>query len=223
MVQTVKDNENAFTKRQVQQARLARQIYALLGRPSHDDFTKFVRNNSLKNCPIDVEDASRSIRIYGPDIPALRGKTVRVQPSHVIVPEISPVPEEILRDHPNIHLCTDICFVNNVSILTTISRHIKLRTVDHLRDIQQDSVIKSLKQVIKIYTSRGFSVPQIHADNGFKGIENELLPSRLNLAATGEHVPEVERSIRTLKERTRACIHGLPYRRHPVQLIVANV
>ena len=223
MVQTVKDNENAFTKRQVQQARLARQLYTLLGRPSHDNFLKFVRNNYLKNCPIDVDDANRSIRIYGPDIPALRCKTVRSQTHHVIVPEISPVPEEILRDHPNIHLCTDICFINIVPFLITISRTIKLRTVDHIRDVQQETVIKSLQHVIKIYTSRGFSVPQIHADNGFRCMENDLLPRRLNLAAAGEHVPEGERRIRTLKERTRACIHGLPYRRHPVQLIVANV
>lgn len=98
MVQTVKENEDAFTKRQVQQARLARQIYTLLGRPSQDDFVKFVRSNSLKNCPIDVDDANRSIRIYGPDIPALHGKTVRTQPNHVVVPEISPVPEHILTD-----------------------------------------------------------------------------------------------------------------------------
>lgn len=142
LVQTVKDNEEAFTKREVQQARLARQLYSRLGRPSHEDFIKFIRNNSLKNCPVNVEDANRSIRIYGPDIPALRGKAVRVQPNHVIVPEIPPVPENILRDHPNIHLCADICFVNNIPFLVTISRYFKLRTVDHLNDVQHETVLK---------------------------------------------------------------------------------
>ena len=223
MIQTVQANEDGFTTRQVQQTRLARHLYALLGRPSPNDFIKFVRNNQLKNCPVSVDDANRSIRIYGPDIPALRGKSVRIQPTHVIVPEISPVPDDILRDHSNIHLCIDICFVNNIPFLVTISRSIKLRTVDHLQDTQQETVLKSLEQVTQIYTSRGFTVQHIHADGGFQGMTHDLLPSRLNIAAAGENVPEIERHIRTHKERTRSCIHGMSYRKHPIQLIIANM
>ena len=210
LVQTVKSNEAQFTKRQVDQAKLARQLYSLLGRPSHEAFVQFIRSNSLKNCPVDVNDANRSIQIYGQDIPALRGKSVRQQPGHVTVPDISPVPPDILLNHSKIHLCVDVCFVNNIAFLVTISRHIKLRTVDHLPDTQQSTVLKSLQQVSRIYTSRGFSIDYIHADSGYRGLEHDLLPARLNLAAAGEHVPEIERNIRTLKERTRACIHGLP-------------
>ena len=223
LVQTVKSNEAQFTKRQVDQARLARQLYSLLGRPSHEAFVNFVRNNSLKNCPIDVTDANRSIQIYGPDIPALRGKSVREQPGHVTTPEISPVPPDILLNHSKIHLCIDVYFVNNIAFLVTISRHIKLRTVDHLPDTQQPTILKSLQQVFRIYTSRGFNIEHIHADGAFRGVEHDLLPARLNITAAGEHVPEIERSIRTLKERTRACIHGLPYKRHPTQMLIANM
>ena len=39
-----------------------------------------------------------------------------------------------------------------------------------------------------------------------------LLPSTLHLCAANEHVPKVERCIRTLKERTRTVCHTLPYK-----------
>lgn len=215
LVQTVKGNEAAFTHRQVSQARLARKLYITMGRPSYADFVAFIRANQLNNCPIDVDDANRSLTIYGPDIATIRGKTVRVQPKHhVLAPSISGVPPDILENHRKVQLCVDLCFVNNVAFLITISRNIKLRTVDDLKNTKDNTVLSSLQDVIKIYTSRGFEVEYVNANNGFKGIATALLPVRLNLASAGEHVPEVERSIRTLKERTRAAIHGLPFKRH---------
>jgi len=38
---------------------------------------------------------------------------------------------------------------------------------------------------------------------------------RLNLAGANEHVPEIERRIRVVKERMRALRHGLPFNRLP--------
>lgn len=127
------------------------------------------------------------------------------------------------KNNRRLQLCADICYINNIPFLITITRHLKLRTVDDVKDTKDKTVLSSLRDVIEIYTSRGFEIEYVHADNGFRGLSNDLLPTRLNLAAAGEHVPEVERSIRTLKERTRAAIHGLPFKRHPTQLIIANV
>ena len=70
LVQTVKGNEAAFTHRQVSQARLARKLYITMGRPSHAYFVAFIRTNQLKNCPIDVDGANRSLTIYRPDASA---------------------------------------------------------------------------------------------------------------------------------------------------------
>ena len=48
-------------------------------------------------------------------------------------------------------------------------------------------------------------------------MENDLKTNNinLNLASPNEHVPEVERSIRTIKERVRAIYNRLPYFRIP--------
>jgi hypothetical protein len=56
-------------------------------------------------------------------------------------------------------------------------------------------------------------VVDIHADCEFECLRQHILPTNLNIVATDSHVGEVERSIRTIKERNRATVHGLPYKR----------
>ncbi|MEM9592233.1 MAG: reverse transcriptase domain-containing protein, partial [Pseudomonadota bacterium] len=45
----------------------------------------------------------------------------------------------------------------------------------------------------------------------------------LNVVARGEHVPEIERHVRTLKERCRAVYNSLPYRRMPKRMVIELV
>ena len=54
-----------------------------------------------------------------------------------------------------------------------------------------------------MYHARGIHVNQINTDNEFECIRNNILPINLNVVAAEEHVGDVERSIRTLKEGTR--------------------
>ena len=222
-LQTVDQQKSLFTHRQVKDAILARKIFSLIGRPGHDDFVEFVRGNNLRNCQIDVSDCNRALQIYGPYVPAIRGKTTRTQPSHVSMPIISPVPPSILLAHGTVQLCADVCFINNLPFLVTISRAIKLRTVDMISSTSNKVILASLQQVFKIYDSRGFQVSHLLADSGFQGIARDILPIRYNPSSAGEHVPEIERNIRTLKERVRSTIHGLPYRHHPTQMLEAII
>ena len=55
----------------------------------------------------------------------------------------------------------------------------------------------------------------MNADNEFETTRNMVLPAHLHTVAKGEHLPEVERSIRTTKEDTRAGLHGVPFERFP--------
>ena len=60
---------------------------------------------------------------------------------------------------------------------------------------------------------------QINADNEFACVEEEITPVKMNIVAAGQHVGDVERSIRTIKEGTRYHVHRLPYRRYPACMI----
>ena len=76
-----------------------------------------------------------------------------------------------------------------------------------------------LKRVINLYHARGIHVNQINTDNEFECIKNNILPTNLNVAAAEEHVGEIERSIRTMKEGTRYDVHRLPYSHYPTVMI----
>ena len=69
---------------------------------------------------------------------------------------------------------------------------------------------------MKIYFSRGFIVTDMFADGEFNydAIKQNILPVTLNICSTDEHVPKVERTIRSIKERCRSICHGLPYRKY---------
>ena len=73
------------------------------------------------------------------------------------------------------------------------------------------------------YTSCGFEVVDAHADKEFECLHGSLGNVSLEICGPDEHVPEVERSIRTMKETMRATGHGLPYRRLPKIMIIELV
>ena len=63
----------------------------------------------------------------------------------------------------------------------------------------------------------GFHVNQLFADNQYKPLLQRLnaVDVRLNNPAASEHVPDVEREIRALKEHVREAINNTPYTYFP--------
>ena len=103
-VNTVSQNKVMFTRREVEAADKARELYALVGRPEYKKFERIVANNEIKNCPVNVSDIKRMSMIYGTDVATLKGRIVHQKPS--IVPTFEPVvvPDYILQHHGDVHL-----------------------------------------------------------------------------------------------------------------------
>ena len=66
--------------------------------------------------------------------------------------------------------------------------------------------------MVSKYVTRGYRITDAFTDNEFDSDEycQVLLPANLHICAQGEHVLIFERSIRTIKERVRATLKGLP-------------
>ena len=217
---TVAEHKRVFSQRQVQQADLARKLYRMLGRPDEQSFRSLLQNNLILNCPVSPDDAHRALAIYGPDVATLKGKTTRATaaaraPTYLAVP----LPPTVLEHHRNVTLCVDFFFVQELCFFHTISRDIGFRTVAPVTDRSFKTILHELQAAIQLYTARGFTVCDIHGDHEFECTRLALSPIHLNIVAADGHVGEVERSIRTIKERLRACAHGLPYRRLPKLLL----
>ena len=199
-VHTVADNLRAYSRAQVQGANQARELYIKLGRPGQTHFEQLITNNLITNCPVSIDDARRAIEIYGPDIASLKGKTTKTQslPNEHTVP--SGVPRHIMDKYRDVNISQDIFFVQGIPFFHTISKHLKFRTATILSNRKQPTLLKETERVIKLYNKRGFRVTGIHADQEFSCLEDDI--DTLQLVPADEHVNDVERSIRTVKQRT---------------------
>ena len=89
--------------------------------------------------------------------------------------------------------------VTGIPSLMTISKHIKFGTAGKLDNMNNSHIIKHFNSVI--------------ADNQFKSMRGDLanLHAMLHITSRDEHVPEVERHNRTIKERVRGNHAMLPF------------
>jgi hypothetical protein len=84
--------------------------------------------------------------------------------------------------------------------------------VTPVSDRTKGTMVKIIDGALAFYNrSRGFVVVDVHADAEFECIREHIAPVFLNVVAADAHVGEVERSIRTIKERNRVSVHGLPF------------
>ena len=217
MVHTVEENKQRFSERQFQRAKLAREVYHMVGAPSIKDYMNMVRFNLLKNCPVTLEDIRLSQKIFGKDVATLKGKGVRKQASAVIE-DVVEVPQDLIEAHKYVTLCVDIMFVQGLAFLVTISIDLKFRTVEYLPSRTSRDIYAALDNVFRKYNKGGFEIRIVRTDPEFTSIEEEVMDKnniRLNPAAAEAHVHEIERSNRTTKERVRVQYHRLPYDRMP--------
>jgi hypothetical protein len=92
-----------------------------------------------------------------------------------------------------------------------------------ITDRKFTTLLREVKAALTLYHARGLVVCDIHSDSEFACIRDAIRPVEMNIVPPDSHVGDVERSIRTIKERLRSCVHGLPYKRLPKLLIHSMV
>ena len=92
--------------------------------------------------------------------------------------------------------------VNGIPFLMTISKHIKFGSAGKLDSMEDKTIITHFRLVINVYASRGFTVTIILSGNQFESMRGELadMGAPINIIYQDEHVPEVERYNRTIKD-----------------------
>jgi hypothetical protein len=76
-VNAVAKNREGYNKCQLKGAQVAKELYAKLTFQSMKDFRWAVCSNQIPKCPVVVEDIDNAEKIYGKDVAARKGKTIR--------------------------------------------------------------------------------------------------------------------------------------------------
>ena len=220
LLSTVDQNKSIFSKKQIKAANLARNFQQCMGWPSDKAFKQYITNNLVNNLTISSDDIDRATCIYGKAEPLLQGKMVaptQHRNHSVQVPLLNTLTDQQKR----IQLYIDIFFVNGIAFLHTKSKPLNFITIRKLTNRKTKTILKVLGPVITKYLTRGFTITDVYGDNEFDGEDYKtiILPARMHICATGEHVPIIERSIRTIKERCRSTCHGLPFKRYPKLMV----
>jgi hypothetical protein len=106
-METVESNMSLFTKRQIYGGNLVRNLQAGLAFSSNADMKWAIQSNLIKDCLLTVKDMGMAIKVWGPSIAMLKGKTVRTTPP-VVRQDVIEIPKEIRKLHKDVTLTIDI-------------------------------------------------------------------------------------------------------------------
>jgi hypothetical protein len=202
MVTTVRGNLEGYTRHEIEKAKEAQRLQGMIGNPTKKELTGMVREKLIANCPVTVQDVHNTYRIFGPDLANLRGKTTRKKSEHIRVDYVE-IPRDLVDMHKYVTLVADVMFVNGLPVLVTSSRGISLVTIEYLPSRTAKRLALTLERVIKVYTRGGFVVQTMMMDMEFQKLVDLLPNVTINTMAAREHVGEIERKIRVIKERAR--------------------
>jgi len=161
---TVAGNKDHFHRHKIKGANQAHALYTMIGRPLQQQFEFILNNNLIKNCPVTIDDAQRALLIYGPAIPAIKGKAVKGDPVHAPTTVPANILMPILSEHGNVTLCVDFFFVQGLPFFHTVSRKLKFHMVSAVKNLKRDTMLVEINHALKLYQAKGFNMVDIHSD-----------------------------------------------------------
>ncbi len=218
-IETVQANMEGFTKQEIEEAKKAREAQGMLGHPTNREFLGMVRANMINNCDVTETAVKNAHTIFGPELAGVRGRTVGRAPDPVRIKYVQ-ILQTILDRHRIFTLCVECMFVNGVPFLVSASRGINLLTAEYTPSRTAKNLAGGITRIIDLYARGGFQVGTILVDNKFECLQNLVPIIEINATAANEHVPEIERRIRLIKEQARGVLNTLPYKKMPQLMLV---
>ena len=170
----------------------------------------------MLNTSVTIDDVNQALTIHGKPEPILEGRMTR--PNSRVIGNIQrvPLPLRIQDAYKDIQIHVNFFFVNRIPFLHTKSDKLNFLIVEKMKSRTKHAIIGSIVDTIKIYNNRGFDVSFMHGDGEFDidDLKSEISPTEAVIYGRNKHVPVVERSIRTVKERCRITCRAAPYTRY---------
>lgn len=205
-------NGATYSAEQVSRAREVLRLHETLSHPS-DARLSIALDSGILNCHLESSDLRTARKIFGPECPGcLMGKMTRPA-------AVSSTSEPPLSIGQHVHC--DIVFLMDASgrkmpYLFSVDGHTNYLCCAKMSSKAQAQLELHLMRIVNVYKLFGHTVTVIRSDKEhvFDSVRDFLAGHAIQLMQTSpeSHERKVERQVRTVRERLRATIHGLPYR-----------
>jgi hypothetical protein len=153
-IQTVKDEQSKFSNIDCTRAEVIRKLQEVLACPSDFDLANAVEHNIIGNNPFTRRDVRIAKQIYGPDVAALKGKTVKQQSKMPREDEANDIPPLIAKEYCDVYLSLDVMHVNGIRFLILFSEHIGLIQSYCIQRNNKQKYLYGILAMIRMYRSR---------------------------------------------------------------------
>ena len=204
VINSVRQNEAMFTKREVALAKEARAKIAKSGYMSKEDVMRLASSSgNVINWNLNRADVQRAIDIYG-EQHVLHGRSRIIRPDTRVV-RAEPMPKRA-QD-----LYTDKFYIGGLCFLLCSAKPLDVLMVKHLTGESELHLGRAFEEFIAILASFKFDSNVIYsdADPAVVAQLNGHGKVRVEVCAAGDHVNEAETRITTIKERFRSVKAGL--------------
>jgi hypothetical protein len=135
------------------------------------------------------------------------------------------IPATIMSRYPKVTIAVDIMQINKIPFLMWISRDIKIGTCKMIQNMKATMLANCIKHIKTLYDKQGFKITNMLMDGQFETLRGNLgdMQITLDTVSKEEHAPEVERYIRTVKERVRCIYNMLPFKPMPGEKVTEMV
>jgi hypothetical protein len=208
-VGTVKDNLRQYTIAEVEKARVAREQANMLGFVTTEAHCNMIKSGDIQNSSVTVADVYRALKIWGPSIPGMMGKTKQSAPPKAAMETLPPA------QHEKQVLEIDVFFVQEIPFLIGVLNPMCYCMSAELKSRSETQIRGVLMSMISACRSNNIDITAVRSDNekGLVALKNDIQIAgiKLELAPPGGHVPLPERKICQLKSIIRAPKASVPW------------
>jgi hypothetical protein len=196
---------NLLTKNDKVRASRIKIIHDCLAHPSDETLKKMLDNHAIIGCDLTSRDVDMHRAMHGPCLGCLKGKMTHqaAAPSYKKSEQVGEI----------VHM--DIMQFVKQLYLVAVDDYCGFVVTVRLLNKRQETLEDAISKVINVYKSGGHKVLAFRSDSEavFVACEDFIRSNggTLTLAAPENHDHVVERNIRTIKDKTRSLIYGLPY------------
>jgi hypothetical protein len=206
---TVRENEELYTRAEVQKAKEAYEFLKCSGYPSPEEAIHLLQDGNVFGLlALNRQDIIWAYDIYGLPVAYIMGKTTRQAIARAVID-----PEAIMKEK-NQMIYADVMHIDGHKFLISVVDPLQLTIQVHLENESANQLGLALQGHLSLLRARGFHPTVVYVDpqSGFRALKNRFPGVLIDDGGVSDYVPKVDSKIKRIKELYRAVKNGLPWK-----------